>query len=146
MTKSERAEQYFRSGYNCAQAVIAAFSEDFGVDVKAALKISEGFGGGIGRMRSVCGAASGMFMAIGLAKSNAEPKDTETRADIYAAVQKAAAEFERRMGSYICADLLGGVRPAGSVPTERDAQFYKKRPCVECVRAAAEIAEELLQL
>ena len=72
MTKSELAEQYFRSGYNCAQAVIAAFSEDFGVDVKAALKISEGFGGGIGRMRSVCGAASGMFMAIGLAKSNAE--------------------------------------------------------------------------
>lgn len=144
MTKAESAENYFKSGYNCAQSVIAAFCEDFGLDLNTALMISEGFGGGIGRMRSVCGAASGMFMTIGLAKSHAEAKDTKTRSEIYKAVQDAAAEFEKRMGSFICSDLLGGVKKDGSVPEERTASYYKKRPCAECVKAAAEITCEIL--
>ncbi len=147
MTKADRAEELFKSGYNCAQAVIGAFAEDLGLDFNTAMKISEGFGGGMGRMRLTCGAVSGMFMTVGMNISRGEAGDLKTRETVYGTVQKMAREFEEKNGSIICGDLLGLNKPHdnGAKPTERTAEFYKKRPCVGCVRDCAEIAEKYLK-
>lgn len=146
MKKSEIAVEYFLSGYNCAQAVAAAMCEDFGISKNDCLRISEGFGGGMGRMRSVCGAVSGMFMLAGLKHSKSTPGDLVTRKQIYQLVQDMAGEFKEKAGSIICAELLGDAMPSdkGTTPTPRDEKFFKKRPCSECVRLAAEIAEKYL--
>lgn len=146
MKKSDIAVEYFLSGYNCSQAVVAAFCEDFGMSVEDGVRVSEGFGGGMGRMRSVCGAVTGMFMLAGLKHSNSQPKDLETRKLIYSLVQEMSAEFEQEMGSIICAELLGENAPAdkGAAPAPRNGEFFKKRPCTESVRIAAEIAEKYL--
>lgn len=145
MSKSEIAVENFLKGYNCAQSVVAAFCGDLGADRKTCLMLSEGFGGGMGRLREVCGAVSGMFMLAGLKYSNAEPKDLTTRKLVYSKVQKMAAEFRTEMGSIICSELLSGIDLSpGSTPTQRDTEFYKKRPCVECIRTAAKIAERVL--
>lgn len=146
MKKSDIAAENFTKGYNCAQSVAAAFAEDFGLDENTVLAISEGFGGGMGRMRSVCGAVTGMFMLVGLKYSKATAGDMDTRKIIYAKVRELSAEFEEKMGSIVCSELLEGVMPENNdaTPTPRTNEFYKKRPCVECVRLAAEIAEKHL--
>jgi C_GCAxxG_C_C family probable redox protein len=144
--KSEKAAELFKSGYNCSQAVVGAFAEDFGIDLDTAMRISEGMGGGIGRMRLTCGAVSAMAMLAGLKLSSGKPKDTETKAEIYALVQKMAAEFKEKNGTIVCAELLGIAKPKneGARPEERTEQYYKKRPCIGCVADCAEIAEKYL--
>lgn len=146
MKKSDIAVENFESGYNCAQSVAAALCEEFGMSREEVLKISEGFGGGMGRMRSVCGAVTGMFMLAGLKYSKGEAGDMETRKVIYAKVQELAKEFEKEAGSIICAELLEGVMPENkdATPTPRTNEFYKKRPCSEYVRLATQIAEKHL--
>ena len=145
MTKAELAVENFKNGYNCSQAVAAAFCEDFGMSRADCLRISEGFGGGMGRMRSVCGAVSGMFMLAGRKHSKAEPKDLETRKLIYRLVQDMAEDFKAQFGTIICAELLGGIKTApGAESTLRDSKFYQERPCLRCVALAAEIAEKYL--
>ncbi len=146
MKKSEIAVENFTKGYNCAQSVMAAFCADLGMKEKDGLIVSEGFGGGMGRMRSVCGAVTGMFMLAGLKYSKGVAGDMDTRKVIYTKVQEMAKEFEAEAGSIICAELLEGVMPQNkdATPTPRDSEFYKKRPCAEYVRLAAEIAEKHL--
>ena len=108
--------------------------------------VSEGFGGGMGRMRLTCGAVSGMFMLVGLKYSKGIPKDLEMRTKIYDTVQQMAKAFEEKNGSIVCGDLLGINKPKdnGAVPTERNGEFYKKRPCVGCVEDCARLVEEYL--
>lgn len=146
MKKSDKAVENFKSGYNCAQSVVAAYCEEFGMTVEDGLKVSEGFGGGMGRMRSVCGAVTGMFMLAGLKYSKGVAGDMDTRKLIYSKVQEMAKEFEEKAGSIICAELLEGVMPENkdATPTPRTSEFYKKRPCGEYVRLAAEIAQKYL--
>ena len=146
MKKSDIAVENFEKGYNCAQSVVAALCEDLGMKEQDGLIISEGFGGGMGRMRSVCGAVTGMFMLAGLKYSKGVAGDMDTRKGIYSKVQEMAKEFEENAGSIICAELLEGVMPQNkdATPTPRTDEFYKKRPCSECVRLAAEIAEKHL--
>ncbi|MDO4618589.1 MAG: C-GCAxxG-C-C family protein [Clostridia bacterium] len=146
MTKREKAMEYFKSGYNCSQSVVAAFCEDFGLDTKTALMVSEGFGGGMGRMRSVCGAVTGMFMLAGLKMSEGTAGDLDTRMKIYETVRLMSNEFEQRLGSTVCADLLAGNIPSdkSARPEGRTDEYYKKRPCPEIVGIAAEIAEKYL--
>lgn len=146
MTKSEKAVDNFLGGYNCAQSVVGAMCEEFGMSEEMGLMVSEGFGGGMGRMRETCGAVTGMFMLAGLKMSKGAPKDMETRKRIYSKVQEMAAEFKEKMGSINCAELLGEAMPkdTGATPTERDSEFYRKRCCTDCVRLAAEIAEKHL--
>lgn len=136
----------FHEGYNCAQSVFAAFAEDYGIDRDTALKLSSSFGGGIGRMREVCGAFSGMCMVAGLETGAVDGHDRKTKADNYAAVQKLAEEFKAMSGgSIICKELLGLEKPEHSpVPETRTAAYYRKRPCVELVTHAVEIMEEYL--
>ena len=134
MTKREIAINYFNNGYNCAQSVVAAFCEDFGVDKKTALMMSEGFGGGMGRMRLTCGAVTGMFFIVGLKYSKGQEGDLDTRMKIYETVRKLSHEFESKMGSIICSELIADRDPHG-----------KQNSCRDVVGLAAEILEKHLR-
>lgn len=147
MSKGDIAKQNFMNGYNCSQAVLLAFCEDFGLEKETALKISEPFGGGMGRMREVCGTVTGMFMVLGLAMGNSDAKDGSTKKNVYKSVQELAEKFKQDNGSIICRELLG-IQKANKesyVPSERTNEYYKKRPCPELCKYAADILEEYLK-
>ncbi|MBR5608752.1 MAG: C_GCAxxG_C_C family protein [Elusimicrobiaceae bacterium] len=145
MTKKEKATALFKEGHNCSQAVLLAFAEDLGLDPVTAVKIATPFGGGMGRMREVCGAFSGLLMAAGLKYASADPKDQKAKAEHYALVQKLAEEFKKQNGSIICRELLGLNGPQDPTPQPRTQQYYQKRPCADMVGSAAEILENLLK-
>lgn len=143
---TESAEELFKEGYNCAQAVFCAHCEKYGLDFETGAKISSPFGGGMGRMREVCGAVSGMFMLLGLKEGYTSPTDNEAKKELYSKVQLLAAEFKEEFGSIICKELLG-LEPKcpcnDPEPTKRDEKFYQKRPCVENVKFASELFEKM---
>lgn len=143
--KTDKAVSLFKSGLNCSQAVIGAFCDDFGIDLDTALRISSGFGGGIGRMRETCGAFSAVVMLAGLKYSQGN-NGTDNRAEVYGIIQALAEEFRAENGSTICRELLGQATDLkeSPVPENRTESYYKKRPCVCIVEAAAKIAEENL--
>lgn len=147
MSKGDIAKQNFLNGYNCSQAVLLAFCEDFGLEKETALKISEPFGGGMGRMREVCGTVTGMFMVLGLAMGNSDAKDGSTKKNVYKSVQELAEKFKQDNGSIICRELLGFQKnnKESYVPSERTNEYYKKRPCPELCKYAADILEEYLK-
>lgn len=141
----EKAKELFKSGYNCSQAVLSVFCEEFGLDLETALKISSSFGGGMGRMREVCGTVSGMFMAVGLALASASDSAVE-KGEHYKRVQELAKRFKDKNGSIICRELLQGVESSTApTPSARTETYYKKRPCVDLVGDAVEILEEYLK-
>lgn len=137
----ERARELFKEGYNCSQAVFGAFSEELGMSFETAVLISSSFGGGMGRLREVCGAVSGMFMAAGLAFGTTDITDHKAKSDHYALIQSLASEFKEQNGSIICRELLGlsEKKPDVPVPEKRTEEYYKKRPCAELCADAAEI-------
>lgn len=143
----QKAIELFKSGYNCSQSVVAAFADRYGFTQEQALRMSASFGGGIGRMRETCGAACGLFLLAGLETGATEAADREGKAANYALVQELAAEFKKRNGSLICSELLGLKKkdPVSSVPEERTAQYYAKRPCSKMVEEAARIWVEYLE-
>lgn len=147
MSKGDIAKQNFLNGYNCSQAVLLAFCEDFGLEKETALKISEPFGGGMGRMREVCGTVTGMFMVLGLAMGNSDAKDGSTKKNVYKSVQELAEKFKQDNGSIICRELLGlqKANKESYVPSERTKEYYKKRPCPELCKYAADILEDYLK-
>lgn len=135
--KGEEARALFMQGYNCSQSVAAAFCEETGVDRDTMLKISVGLGGGMGRLREVCGAFSGMVLVLGLLYGDTTPASKMT---VYPIVQQLAAEYKTQNGSIVCKELLGLARPEGSpVPEPRTDAYYKKRPCAELVVQAADL-------
>lgn len=150
----EKARRLFKEGgYNCCQAVVMAYSDLFGINDETAAALSSGFGGGMGRMREVCGSVSGMVMLGGLIKPADDPKNKEWRTANYALVQEMAEEFKSVNGSIICKELLGLV-PMGSCtpapkespePSDRTPEYYKKRPCEELVAISARIVGEKLK-
>ncbi len=145
MTKREIAMQNFTDGYNCCQAVVLAFADDLGVDKETILRLSSSFGGGMGRLREVCGAVSGMFMVAGLKRGYDYPSDDKTaKMRHYALIQQMAAEFKESNCSIICRELLHS-NDTNPTPETRSAEYYKKRPCVELVGEAAEIAAKLFE-
>ena len=146
MTRAEKAENYFLLGYNCAQAVVLAFSDVTGLDEQTAVRIAGPFGGGLGRLRETCGTVSGMATVIGLISGPSVPGDSEAKAKLYKRVQQAAEKFREKNGSIICRELLGldkNGEKISPVPSERTAAYYKKRPCAKLCYDAAEILEEL---
>ena len=144
----ERARNYFLEGYNCAQAVVMAFDDIMAMDVATLARISAPFGGGMGRMREVCGTVSGMTMLAGAIAPSNDPKNLEERKSNYALVQTFAESFRRENGDIVCRRLLGlepmVERSETAMPSERTAEYYKKRPCVEYVACAARIVAEYL--
>ncbi len=142
---SERAKDLFRQGYNCAQSVFAAFCDVTGMDQEIALKLASSFGGGLGRLREVCGAVAGMCMVAGLVWGYADPEDAQAKAGHYRRIQQLAAQFREQNGSIICRELLGLQAGGDSpVPEARTEQYYAGRPCVELVGHAAKILDAWL--
>ena len=146
MSKRELGEAYFKEGYNCTQAVVLAFREEIGLDEHTALMLASPFGGGMGRLREVCGAVSGMFMVLGALCGYTDPKDNTEKKALYADVQALAAAFRERNRSIVCRELLG-LPGAESDPTPdaRTEAYYKKRPCALLVGDACEILEDYLK-
>ena len=147
MTKGDIAKKYFEDGYNCSQAVLLAFCEDFGLDKETALMISAPFGGGMGRLREVCGTVSGMNMVLGLAKGKYSPEDNAKKAQLYKDVQALAEKFKEDNGSIICRELLG-LRIESKdnpIPEKRTDKYYKIRPCSELCKYAADLLDEFLK-
>lgn len=144
MGHGDKAVQMFKSGMNCAQSVFCAFAEDYGIDKETAQKISSGFGGGMGRMREVCGAVSGMFMVYGLMHGYTDSDSASAKGKTYTGIQELAGKFKQECGSIICRELLGLNRNENNSPqpTVRSSEFYKKRPCTELVRIACDILDE----
>lgn len=144
-----KAKRLFKEGgYNCCQAVVLAYNDLFDIDDSLAAALSSGFGGGMGRMREVCGSVSGMVMLCGLAAPADDPSDKEGRTLNYAMVQDVAGRFRNINGSIVCRELLG-LAPSGSqaespVPSERTPEYYRKRPCEELVGISARIIGEKL--
>ena len=143
----EKAIALFKEGFNCSQAVVAAFADHYGFTREQALRMSASFGGGIGRMRETCGAACGLFMLAGLETGSTDGADRDGKAANYALVQELAKEFTLRNGALKCADLLGLSKkePVVSTPEARTDQYYAKRPCVKMVEEAARIWSEYLE-
>ena len=146
MSHAERARELFVRGYNCAQAVFIAFCDLTGYDEDDAARISSSFGGGMGRLREVCGAVSGAFMVAGCLYGYADETDKNAKTAHYALIQDIAARFRERNGTIICRDLIGAeANDKSAVPTDRTADFYKRRPCVELVEIAAERMDEIIK-
>ena len=145
-SKRELAMELFRGGMNCAQAAFVAFCEETGMDRETAMRISSSFGGGIGRLREVCGAVSGAAMAAGMLYGGYDPNDQTEKAAHYAFVQELALQFKTENGSYICRELLDLPEgPADPTPEPRTASYYRLRPCAEYVGSAVEILERAIQ-
>ena len=144
--RRKQAVSFFEEGYNCSQAVFMAYSDIYGIEPEMAAKLATSFGGGMGRLREVCGAVSGMFLVLGMQYPFTDTKDRATKNINYKAVQRTANEFKSVMGSYICADLLKLKHvPQNPESSERNEAYYKTRPCTRCVALAAEIVgKELL--
>lgn len=136
---SDKAVELFMSGKNCSQAVFMAFALDLGLTEEMASAVSIGLGGGVGRMREVCGAVSGSAMIVGLKYPEM------SKAEIYEKVQLIAEEFKKTNPSIVCKELLGLKSPEkSSTPEERTQEYYKKRPCVRIVEDAAKATEKIL--
>lgn len=146
--RAERARENFLSGCNCPQSVVGAFAdvlEKNGIDVEVATKLASPFGGGMGRMREVCGAVSGMLMILGLEEGYNDPSDDEAKARLYERVQELAGEFKAQNGSILCRELLGLAEgPDAPKPEARTQAYYHNRPCAEYCASAAQILAEHL--
>lgn len=146
MSKGDEAKKLFESGCNCSQAVFCAFRDKTGFDEETALRLSAGFGGGMGRMREVCGAVSGMIMVLSFLNASTDPSDHEKKKALYALIQEAAGKFREENGSIVCRELLGlGEEASCPNPECRTKEYYRKRPCGELVKCAADIAESYLK-
>ena len=146
MTRREAATENFKKGYNCSQALVLAFSDLLSMDEATLLKLSSSFGGGMGRLREVCGSVSGMFLVAGLLYGYDGPETGAVKAEHYARIQELARRFEEQHGSIVCRQLLGlNIRHDDPTPEARTNEYYKKRPCPEIVGDAAEILEQYIK-
>lgn len=142
-SRVEDAVALFMEGYNCCQSVFTAYSDLFGMDREQALKLSCPLGGGVGRMREVCGAVSGMSMIAGLVCGNTDPDNQEAKTRNYEIVRQMAEKFKERHQTIICRELLGiQEAEASAAPEARTESYYASRPCARMVETAAQIVEE----
>ena len=142
---SQKAVEYFESGYNCAQSVFLAYAQDFGFDKETALKLSSSFGGGMGRLREVCGAVSSMFAIAGLQKGYTSNNDDEVKTKHYELIQKLADEFKKEHKTIICRELLElNEQISSPVPSKRTEEYYQERPCALFIKTACELISKNL--
>ena len=144
--RGTRAKELFLEGYNCAQAVVLAYEDFFDESPEILAQTVSAFGGGMGRLREVCGSVSGMFFVISRLFGYGDPKDTTGKTELYARVQELAERFKKRNGSIVCRELLGlQEKISVPVPEERTQEYYKKRPCPDIIGDAADVLEEYLR-
>lgn len=140
------ARNYFLDGYNCAQSVLLAFHKDLDLDKEFAACMASSFGGGMGRLREVCGAVSGMFLTLGLFCGYSDPKNQDDKKKLYETVQQLASDFQKSNRSIVCRELLGlDHKTDEPTPSARTDAYYKKRPCADLVADAARILETFLR-
>ena len=145
MDHAAEARRLFLEGYNCAQAVFCAFCDLTGMDLDAAARLSSSFGGGMGRLREVCGTVSGALLALGILRGYDDPKDPEQKKTHYALVQEYARRFREKNETIVCRELLKDVPVTpGDVPEKRTPEFYARRPCLRLAGEAAAILDEIL--
>lgn len=140
MERAERAAELFLQGYNCAQAVAVAFSDLTGLSPELSAKMASSFGGGMGRLREVCGAVSGMLLVTSLLYGYDRPEDAQGKKELYQLVQNLAGQFREQNGSIICRELLNNPSSDPN-PSPRTAQYYRQRPCAAMVFTAAQILD-----
>ncbi len=147
-SRQEQAVEAFLNGCNCAQAVFSTYADLFGIDRQTAMNMTNSMGGGISRLREVCGTVSALALLTGLAEGDVDPQDLKAREKVYQRTRELLAKFEEENGSLVCRELLGILgREKAARPSERTPEYYKKRPCAKFVACAARIVEEeLLQL
>ena len=139
---ASKAMALFKEGYNCAQSVFLAFADKYPIEPELALKLSSSFGGGMGRLREVCGAVSGMFMVAGLLYGYSSPSAYEEKKEHYERIQELAHAFSEQNGSILCRELLGlSQKEDAPMPEKRTDAYYMKRPCEQLVGMAAAIME-----
>ena len=144
-SRQEQAVETFLGGCNCAQAVFSTYADLFGIDRQTAMNLTNAMGGGISRLREVCGTVSAMALLTGLAEGDVDPGDLKAREKVYQRTRDLTAKFEAENGSLICRELLGILgREQSARPSERTPEYYKKRPCAKFVACAARIIEENL--
>ena len=141
--RAEQARNLFLEGYNCAQSIVLAYHDIMGIDQRLASTMAAPFGGGMGRLREVCGTVSGMFMVAGFLTPNPEPNDIANKKSCYATVQSLAESFRSENGSIVCRELLGLTQQKDDPsPSPRTEEYYHRRPCAEYVAIAARILGE----
>ena len=140
MDRAEQAAQLFLRGYNCAQAVAVAFSDLTGLSPELSAKMASSFGGGMGRLREVCGAVSGMLLVTSLLYGYDRPEDDQGKKELYKLVQSLAEQFRQKNGSIICRELLKNP-PSDPNPSPRTEEYYRQRPCAAMVYTAAQILD-----
>lgn len=145
MTHAEKAEVLFREGYNCAQSVFLAFEDMYDIDHKTAMRLSSGFGAGMGKLREVCGALAGAFMAAGLLYGYDDVTDSDAKKNTYGIIQHIAERFEKERGTILCRDLLGLKKGEDlAEPAVRTEEYYRTRPCVGVCVLAAQILDDYI--
>lgn len=148
-SRGDRARELFREGYNCSQAVTLAFADELearGISREMAAGLASSFGGGLGRLREVCGCVSGMALVCGALEGYTDPKAAVEKQDHYKKIQELVTTFKNENGSYICRELLAGINTdTNPVPEARTESYYKKRPCAELAACAADILERHLK-
>lgn len=144
--RAKKAGEYFLEGYNCSQSLVLAFSDYIDMDQKMLLRTISSFGGGMGRLREVCGSVSGMFFVLGHLYGYDDPKDVDGKKELYERVQYVAEQFRKENGSIVCRELLGlSVQKEAPTPSERTGEYYKKRPCKELIMKSAVTLEEYIK-
>ena len=143
MDHGMKAAQLFVGGYNCAQSVAVSFCDITGLDEKTTARMVSAFGGGMGRLREVCGAVSGMFFVLSVLYGYDTPGDDISKKQLYTEVQELAAKFREQCGSIICREILGNP-PTDPNPSPRTAEFYKVRPCARMVLVAGQLMDEFI--
>ena len=144
MEHGMKAAELFLNGYNCAQAVAVAFCDVTGLEEKFTAKMVSSFGGGMGRIREVCGAVSGMFFVLGHLYGYDTPGDDELKKQLYSQVQELAAQFREQCGSIICREILDNP-PTDPTPSPRTAEYYAKRPCALMVKTAGDLMDAFIK-
>ena len=145
MDHGQRAKELFYQGYSCAQSVFCAFCGDMGMDLDTAARLASSFGGGMGRLRELCGALSGAQMALGYLRGYSDPEDPDAKSAHYQRVRELAERFRAANGSLLCRELLKDVPVTpGGEPEKRTPEYYASRPCLRIVGEAAAILEQML--
>ena len=143
---AELARDLFLQGYNCSQSVVCAFCDVTGLELDDAARMASSFGGGLGRLREVCGTVSGVALVLGVVRGYADPKDYAAKKAHYTLVQEFARRFREANGSIVCRELLKGIGATeGGAPEARTEEYYRKRPCPNLAYCAAEILDEMLK-
>jgi len=136
----------FKKGYNCSQSIVLTFADILPLDSDTLSRMASSFGGGMGRLREVCGAVSGMFMVVGLLYGYEGPETGQVKAEHYARIQDLAHKFEEKHKSIVCREMLElSVKHDAPTPEARTEEYYKKRPCVEIIGDAAQILDEYIK-